>query len=76
VMYLGKLVEVARTSELFERSRDLCSEALMSAISLPDPHLRESCDRIVVEGEIPSPRDAPPGCPFSSLVPVCRGQMS
>lgn len=59
VMYLGKLVEVGRTSELFERPRHPYTEALMSAISLPDPHLRESCDRIVLEGEAPSPRDAP-----------------
>jgi len=76
VMYLGKLVEVARTSELSGRTRYPYTEALMSAISLLDPHLRASCDWIVLEGEMPSPRGAPPGCPFSSPVPVCRGQMS
>jgi len=69
VMYLGKLVEMARTSDLFEEPRHPYTEVLMSAISLPDPHLRERCDRIVPEGEIPSPRDAPLGCPFH---PRCR----
>ena len=61
---LGTPVEVARTGERFERPRHPYTEVLMLAISLPDPHRRQSCDRIVLEGEIHSARDAPPGCPF------------
>jgi oligopeptide/dipeptide ABC transporter ATP-binding protein len=69
VMYLGKIVELARTEELFTQPTHPYTEALMSAIALPDPRLRDRKERIVLEGEIPSPRNPPPGCPFH---PRCR----
>ena len=69
VMYLGKVVELATTEDLFTHPRHPYSEALMSAISVPDPDLRGEQARIVLEGEIPSPRNPPPGCPFH---PRCR----
>ena len=69
VMYLGKLVEVGETSTLFTQSKHPYTEALMSAVALPDPELRETRKRIVLEGEIPSPRNPPSGCPFH---PRCR----
>ncbi len=69
VMYLGKLVEVGESSALFTQPKHPYTEALMSAVSLPDPEMRGTRKRIVLEGEIPSPRNPPSGCPFH---PRCR----
>jgi len=69
VMYLGKVVELAKTEDIFDRTKHPYSEALMSAIALPDPKLREQQRRILLTGEIPSPRNPPSGCPFH---PRCR----
>ncbi|MBN1316079.1 MAG: ABC transporter ATP-binding protein [Anaerolineales bacterium] len=69
VMYLGQVVELVETQDLFSRPAHPYSEALMSAIAIPDPNLRDKRLRIVLEGEIPSPRTPPPGCPFH---PRCR----
>jgi peptide/nickel transport system ATP-binding protein len=69
VMYLGKVVELAPTARLFSHPQHPYSEALMSAISIPDPTLRGQRERVVLQGEIPSPRHPPPGCPFH---PRCR----
>ncbi len=69
VMYLGKLVEVGATSTLINQPKHPYTEALMSAVALPDPELRAMRERIVLEGEIPSPRNPPSGCPFH---PRCR----
>ena len=69
VMYLGKIVEVAATQDLFDSPQHPYSEALLSAVAMPDPTLRQSRKRILLEGEIPSPRNPPPGCPFH---PRCR----
>ena len=64
VMYLGQIVECARTETLFNSPRHPYSEALLSAIPVPDPALRDQEDRIILSGEIPSPKSPPPGCPF------------
>ena len=69
VMYLGKIVEVARTEDLFTQPKHPYTEALTSAIPIPDPRLREQRAHIVLQGEIPSARKPPPGCPFH---PRCR----
>ncbi len=69
VMYLGKVVELGETQALFTHPRHPYTEALMSAVALPDPELREKRRRIILEGEIPSSRNPPPGCPFH---PRCR----
>jgi len=69
VMYLGKVVELAPTETIFIRPQHPYTEALISAIALPDPTLRDSRQRIILPGEIPSPRKPPPGCAFH---PRCR----
>ncbi len=69
VMYLGKIVELAETEVVFTRPRHPYTEALMSAIAIPDPRVRDRRERIVLSGEIPSPRNPPSGCAFH---PRCR----
>ena len=70
VMYLGRLVELGATNDIFDHPKHPYTEALISAISVPDPRLREfQNQRIILEGEIPSPKNPPPGCHFH---PRCR----
>jgi peptide/nickel transport system ATP-binding protein len=69
VMYLGKVVEIGETGEIFTRPRHPYTEALLSAVAVPDPALMNKRNRIMLEGEIPSSRNPPPGCPFH---PRCR----
>lgn len=69
VMYLGKILELAPTEELFAHPRHPYTEALMSAIPIPDPRQRDRRQQIILEGEIPSARRPPPGCTFH---PRCR----
>lgn len=69
VMYLGKVVEIGNADDIFTRPRHPYTEALISAIAQPDPTLRDSRRRIILPGEIPSPRNPPPACSFH---PRCR----
>ena len=64
VMYLGKFVEVAQTESLLSKPRHPYTEALLSAVSVPDPSLRGQESRIILEGEAPNPQNPPAGCPF------------
>jgi oligopeptide/dipeptide ABC transporter ATP-binding protein len=66
-MYLGKIVELASTNELFDHLKHPYTEALMSAVPVPDPDYRVK--RILLEGDVPSPVNPPPGCTFH---PRCR----
>jgi peptide/nickel transport system ATP-binding protein len=67
VMYLGKIVELAFSKELFDNLKHPYTEALMSAVPVPDPDYRVK--RILLEGDVPSPVNPPPGCSFH---PRCR----
>jgi peptide/nickel transport system ATP-binding protein len=67
VMYVGRIVEMARTDEIFYAPRHPYTEALLSAVPKPDPRLRSQ--RIVLEGEVADPANPPPGCYFH---PRCR----
>ncbi|MFW2381353.1 MAG: dipeptide ABC transporter ATP-binding protein, partial [Acidimicrobiales bacterium] len=70
VMYLGRLVEVGDVGEVFDQPQHPYTQALLSAIPVPDPIKERARERILLEGDLPSPADPPSGCHFHSRCPL------
>ncbi|MCW2925551.1 MAG: dipeptide/oligopeptide/nickel transporter ATP-binding protein [Thermoleophilia bacterium] len=79
VMYLGKIVELAEADKLYEDPQHPYTQALLSSIPVADPRVARRKDRIVLSGDVPSPANPPPGCPFHvrcwKAQSICKQQM-
>jgi oligopeptide transport system ATP-binding protein len=76
VMYLGRIVELAKAKELYSNTLHPYSQALLSAQPVPDPVEEETRQRIILTGDIPTPLNPPPGCSFHTRCPIATKECS
>jgi oligopeptide transport system ATP-binding protein len=74
VLYLGRIMELSEADDLYNNPRHPYTKALLSAVPVPDPVLEARRQRVILEGDIPSPADPPPGCPFNTRCPVAQNR--
>jgi len=72
VMYLGKVAELADRNEIYLRARHPYTKALMSAVPIPNPQKARNRQRIILQGDIPSPLNPPQGCNFNTRCPIAK----